>query len=195
MEAKTYYSPKNFVNRKNTRGLLWFRNGFFFSIMANIGVHVNFWRAVQFIKQEFFKSFCGQWLFTWYSSHVVLWGVGAGRWSPLKICWWKKTRLNLVSVGEFVRRAPDQASGSRKPWVIKRAFARGVPSALVLHFRMKWALRTLWGLALFSSTIVQTSFSKNDRSSFLLASRNCRRSARDMERSLKLEGLLFFFSM
>ena len=44
----------------------WFimiRKEIFFLIMANIGVHVNFRRAVQFIKQEFFRSFGWQWIF------------------------------------------------------------------------------------------------------------------------------------
>ena len=48
-------------------------------------------------------------------------------------------RLNLVSVGELVRREPESASGSLNPWVINLAFARGDPSALVDHLRMKWA--------------------------------------------------------
>ena len=42
-------------------------------------------------------------------------------------------RLILVRVGELVLNAPERASGSRKPWVMRRAFALGDPSALVDH--------------------------------------------------------------
>ena len=69
-------------------------------------------------------------------------------------------RLNLVNVGELVRREPESASGSLNPWVINLAFARGDPSGLVDHLRMKWAFRTRLESACCGSQNSHTSCSK-----------------------------------
>ena len=53
---------------------------------------------------------------------------------------------NLDKVGDVESRDPARASGSRKPWVIKRAFARGLPSGCFDHLRMKCALSTRWSV-------------------------------------------------
>ena len=62
-------------------------------------------------------------------------------------------------------RTPARASGSRNPWVIRWALARDMSSAYLLHFRMKWAFKTLPSGALLWSSISHTLFWKNDANS------------------------------
>ena len=94
-------------------------------------------------------------------------------------------RPSLDKVGLAESRSPARASGSRKPGVISRAFARGLPSGCLDHFSMKWALSTLFAGASPSCENSHTWFIKNDSSSFF-ACMNDTLSAKDMALSLKL---------
>lgn len=84
-----------------------------------------------------------------------------------------------VKVGLAVVRDPFRASGS-----LNLAFARGLPSAWVLQFRMNLARRTRSCGTLGSSSKIHTSFWKKDSGSFCYASRKASRSEKDNVRSL-----------
>ena len=87
---------------------------------------------------------------------------------------------SLVSVGLVVERDPLKASGSLNPWTTSRAFALGEPSGFFFQPKMNLPLRTRSAGTFLPLSNCQTELSKNDCSSFILASRKVIRSSKLM---------------